>query len=510
MARGGVKRLSAETLAGLPRSVSRPAYDRRAVAAGIVHLGVGNFHRAHQAVYADEALGAGDQRWGVTGVSLRSAATRDALAPQDGLYTLLERGPAGTTARVIGALREVLVAPESPPAVVARLADPRTAIVTLTLTEKGYGRAPGGAGLDREAPAIARDLAEPGRPSSAVGLLHAAARARRAAGAGGFTVLSCDNLSGNGRQTRALLLEFADAAGEGLGPWIERAFSFPDSMVDRIVPRTTDQERALVRERLGVEDAWPVATEPFRQWVIEDVFVAGRPRWEDFGVSFVADVAAWEQMKLRMLNAAHSCIAWLGRPAGWDTVDRAIAVPALRRFIEALWREEVAPTLPPAVRDQAASYAASLLVRFDNAALAHRTAQIAMDGSQKLPLRLLPTLHQRLAEGRPFDRLALGVAAWIRDVGGRDEAGGRYPLDDPLAGLLQDALAAAGDDPGRRVDAVLALPGLFPPEVAADARLRVALTRHLTRLTTSGSLGALHALERDLAANPGDSPRGAA
>jgi fructuronate reductase len=501
-------RLSLRALGALTGRVRPPAYDCASAGVGIVHLGVGNFHRAHQAVYADDALGGRQAGWGVVGVSLRNAAMRDALAPQDGLYTLIERDAAdpGGRARVIGALRGLLVAPESPTAVVARLSDPGTRIVTMTITEKGYCRGADGT-LDLRAPEVAHDLLDPALPRSAIGLLHAAARARERNGGRGFTVLSCDNLSSNGRITRELLLQFdaalapaARASPRPLQAWIEREMAFPDSMVDRIVPHTTDEHRALARELLGVADAWPVVTEPFVQWVLQDRFAAGRPRWEDCGVQFVDDVAAFEQMKLRLLNAAHSSIAYLGVPAGLETVDRAIARPELRVFVGRLWRDEVAPTLPAVVQPALEAYCARLIERFANPALGHRTAQIAMDGSQKLPLRLLPTLRRRLADAQPFDRLAMGLAAWIRYLGGRTESGEACAVDDPLAPQLAAALAGARGDPAAMVRGVLAVRAVFGHDLAADPRVGRAVERQLRRLLESGTLAALAQLEQECGA----------
>ena len=497
-------RLGNRCLAGLPAGVGRPGYDPARVRNAIVHLGAGNFFRAHQAAYTDAAMSAGELDWGIVGVSLRSPGVRDALAAQQGLYTLIERDAHGDRARVVAALRELLVAPESPGAVVERIADGATRIVSLTVTEKGYCRDAAAGGLDRNAPEIAADLRDPGRPASAVGLLYAACRERAARGAPGFTVLSCDNLSGNGRMLRRLLLEFADAVRAGPGDagadarravrdWIEREPSFPDAMVDRIVPQTTDAERELALRLTGCEDAWPVATEPFSQWVVEDRFVAGRPQWQAHGVEFVDDVSQWEAMKLRLLNAAHSSLAYLGVPAGLETVDRAIAEPALRAFVEAMWAREVAPGLDASVRARVPAYCASLIARFANPALGHRTRQIAMDGSQKLPLRLLPSLRARIARDEPFDLLALAIAAWIRFLEGRTETGGSYPIDDPLAGELQRAMARAGPDAGSAVSALLAIDAVFGADLAAQPRVRAAIAAKLAMLRELGSVAAARA-----------------
>lgn len=303
---GSRERLSSRTLGGAAASL--PAYDRGSAARGIVHLGVGAFHRAHQAVYVDRCLGAGDSRWGIVGVSLRSTDTRDALAPQDGLYTLSVCDAAGERLSVIGSLLELAVASEDPAALVARMADPAVRIVTLTVTEKAYLRNAAG-DLDRHHPDIVHDLANPDRPRTAHGFLAAALAARHAAGVQPFTVLCCDNLPSNGETVRRLVLQYAQARGDGLDRWIEDAVAFPSTMVDRIVPATTDADRARISAALGLEDAWPVTTEPFMQWVVEDRFTMGRPDWEPFGVTMVRDVRPYEEMKLRLLNGAHSGMA---------------------------------------------------------------------------------------------------------------------------------------------------------------------------------------------------------
>jgi fructuronate reductase len=476
--------LGPATLAALPPEVARPAYPPEAAAIGVVHLGVGNFFRAHQAVYLDEAMNRGATGWGVCGVSLRAPGTRDALAPQDGYYSLIERDGDATRVRVIGSLRELLVAREDPGPVIGRIAGADTRWVTLTITEKGYGNAAGR--LDPAHPDVAHDLVHPDRPRSAVGLLHAAVVRRRGLHRGGLTVLSCDNLSCNGDLLRALLLEFDAALEAGMADWIADHLRFPNTMVDRIVPRTDEAQRALARQLLGVADAWPVVTEPFRQWVIEDRFAGPRPRLEESGVQIVADVRPFEAMKLRLLNAAHSALAWLAVPAGLATVDRAIAEPPLRRFIEALWRDEVIPGLDPEVIGAAPGYCAGLLARFDNAGLAHLTAQIAMDGSQKLPLRVLPSIRANLARGLPIDRLALVVAAWIRYLAGVDEQGRPYLPDDPLRERLQPL--ASHPDSGDAVRGILSQRSIFG-ELGADPALADQVRIRLGQLRRLGSRG---------------------
>jgi fructuronate reductase len=486
-------RLSLAALAALPPKVARPRYDVAAATRGIVHIGVGNFHRAHQAIYVDDALAAGESGWAITGVSLRSAATRDVLTPQDGLYSVIERDGTAARARVIGALREVLVAPERPRAVIDRIADPSTRIVTITVTEKGYCHDPSTRGLALEHPDVVHDLANRDHPRGLLGLLAAGLAARQARGHAGLTVLSCDNLAGNGALLAGVVHQFAQTAGyaRALSAWIGDHVSFPNAMVDRIVPHTTQAARDLAREALGVDDAWPIAIEPFTQWVIEDRFALGRPEWERSGVQFVSDVAPYETMKLSLLNAAHSCIAYLGYPAGLTTVDAAIAAPAIRRFVIELWRTEIAPTLDATLQHAISAYCEQLLARFANSALAHQTRQIAMDGSQKIPMRILPALRARIAAGQSYPLLALAIAAWIRYLTGRTERGEPYTIDDPQAAALAVAIDAGGADPGHIVRNILTIESIFGRDLAHHSGVRATVSDWLRRLLERGSLGTL-------------------
>jgi fructuronate reductase len=476
-------RLSRATLKDLPAAVTRPGFDPRGLATGIVHLGIGAFQRAHQASYTQPLL-ARDPGWGILGVSLRRADTRDALAPQDFLYTLAERDGAGERLEVMAALTGVLVAPEAPSAVVARLADPAVRIVTITVTEKGYCRDTATGSLDEDNEAIRRDLAAPETPSTLPGLIVAALRARRAAGTKPFTILSCDNLPSNGATTRLVLARYAALSDPALGDFVANEVACPSAMVDRIVPATTDDDRARIAASLGLEDAWPVVCEPFKQWVIEDRFPLGRPAWEETGATLVADVRPYEEMKLRLLNGSHSTVAYLGRLAGWETVADAMAEPALGLHVAALMRE-IATTLhvPPDMDLKA--YQRSLLQRFANPALNHKTAQIAMDGSQKLPQRLFAPALDRREAGRRTRRIALGIAAWLRCLRGRSDAGATLRLDDPLAGRLS-AAAGAAPDSRRLVDAVFAMPGIVPPALAAAQPFRDEIVAALDELATHG------------------------
>ncbi|MHB2166410.1 mannitol dehydrogenase family protein [Alsobacter sp. R-9] len=486
-------RLSPATLASLPAGVQRPAYDRGAVTTGIVHLGLGAFHRAHQAVYTDGALAAGDPRWGILGASLRAADTRDALLPQDGLYTVAVRSAEGESLRVVGALRGVLVAPEDPARLVAAMADPAVRIVSLTVTEKGYCHDPAAGTLDESHPDIRHDLAHPDAPRSAPGFLVAALARRRAAGVPPFTVLTCDNLPANGHTVHRVIARLAALRDPGLGRFVADEVSCPSTMVDRIVPATTDADRARVAETLGVADAWPVMTEPFSQWVIEDRFPQGRPDWEAQGAELVADVAPFETMKLRLLNGAHSSLAYLGYLAGRETVADAMALEPLAVHVRRLMDEEATPTLSLPPGADVEGYKDRLIARFRNPALRHRTWQIAMDGTQKLPQRLLATARDRLAAGAPVDRIALGVAAWMRYVAGMDEAGRPIDVRDPLAAELRRRADEAGPVAARLAPALMGLESVFGRGLPADPRFTGPVTRALGSLIERGVAATLAA-----------------
>ncbi|MEO6409402.1 MAG: mannitol dehydrogenase family protein [Burkholderiaceae bacterium] len=492
-------------LAALPADVARPRYDRDRLRIGIVHFGAGAFARAHLGLATEIAIEAGGDAglaWGIAGVSLRDPATRDALAPQDGLYTLVERaadaaGAPRSTLRVIGAWREFLVAPEDPGAVLARIAHDDTRIVSLTVTEKGYLADPQRR-LRFEHADIAHDLAHPQSPRTAVGFLAHGLALRRAHGLPGVTLMSLDNLPTNGALLRGLVLEFATRIDPPLAAWIDAQCSFAGSIVDRIVPRTTAADRDEIAVRLHQRDAWPVIAEPYFEWALEDRFVAGRPDWARAGVRLVAgasDVAAWERLKLRMVNGSHSSLAYLGVVAGWSTVDAALRQPALRAHLDALLRDEVEPTLDAArtLPDlDLAKYRAGLLERFANPALAHRTAQIAMDGSQKLPQRLLDTVRDRLAAGAPIARLALGIAGWLHFLRGIDEQGRTYPIDDPQAAALAALHASAESliDGRARAARLLAYAPVFG-DLAGSAELLDAVAPALTALREFGVLPTL-------------------
>jgi fructuronate reductase len=483
-----VTRLSAATLADLPADVARPAYDRAQARTGVVHLGIGAFHRAHQAVVFDDVLDAGDLRWGVLGASLRSPAVAAQLNPQDGLYTLVVRDGADERLRVIGAGQGVLVAPDDPAALVAAMADPEVHIVTLTVTEKGYHLDPATGALRLDDPDVAADLADLSAPRTAPGFIVAALAQRRAAGLAPFTVISCDNLPHNGRRVREAVLAMARRIDPVLADWIETQGAFPQTMIDRIVPATTPDDIAHLAARLGVEDQGMVKAEPFSQWVIEDRFAGERPDFAAVGVQLTDAVAPWEAAKLRLLNGAHSAIAYLGALSDHEHVHEALAVSAFAAYVEALW-DEAETTLDPPPGLDIAAYRRALMARFRNAALMHRTRQIAMDGSQKLPQRLLAGAAERLAAGQDVEAMALGVAAWMRWQSGVTEAGETVVVDDPLAGRTAQLLASAETDEAR-VAALLTLTAVFPPALSDDPRFVAAVMRAYLSLSQHGALEA--------------------
>lgn len=424
-------RLSAQT--PIPAPVRAPGYDRAGQTAGIVHIGIGAFHRAHQAVYTDDAMGAGDRDWGIIGVSLRSGDVAAQLGPQDGLYTVSTRSAVGTQLRLIGAVRKVLVAADDGQAVIDAIAAPTTHIVSFTVTEKGYLRRADGS-LDLAAAA--------GKPSL-YRFVAAGIAARKAAGFGGLTLLSCDNLASNGAVLRRLMREYLAACHPDLSAWFDTTCTCPATMIDRIVPATTDADRAAVEAALGARDEGAVVTEGFSQWVIEDDFAGPRPRWEAVGAELVADVAPYETAKLRMLNGAHSALAYIGLGKGHKFVHQAIADPEIRPVIERLMRDEAAPTIDAAPGQNLAAYANALLGRFANPALDHRLIQIAMDGSQKIPQRWLETLAWHQKRGARCPSLEEAIAAWIAFL----RSG--HMIDDPLADKLREA--AAGSDAMERL-----------------------------------------------------------
>ncbi len=479
-ARGLGATLAPDQLAQLSPLVAVPRYALESVEIGVVHFGPGAFHRAHQACYFDRAL-MDDPRWAICAVSLRTPDVRDALLDQEGLYTVVEL-ERDTHYRVIGALRERLVAAESPQRVLARMAAPETKIVTLTVTEKGYcldGRGE----LDRDHPDIRADLAHPGTPRSVIGYLVEGLRLRRAAGLKPFTTISCDNLADNGRRLGAAVAALARARGdEDLATWIARVAAFPRTMVDSIVPATDDALRERVSQVLGARDAWPVQREAFSQWVIEDRFSNDTPDWAALGVQITDDVAGFASAKLRLLNGAHSTLAYVGLLAGHATVAQAMNDDVIAGFARRMMSTDIASTLKAPRGLNIDEYIDTIAKRFRNPAMRHELAQIAWDGSQKLPVRLLGTCADRLAAGQPIDRLALPVAAWLHFV--RRKALAQATITDPLANVLLAIGAECVNRSAEDVPRFLALDHVFPPTLAREPRFIAALNRAYDALAT--------------------------
>ena len=479
-------RLSEQTLGHAQPGTARPGYVRAACRVGWVHFGPGAFHRAHQACYADRLLER-DPRWAISAVALHSAGVREALAPQDYLYGLAELGP-GAPVRVIGALREILLAPRQPQAVFARLESPDTRLITLTVTEKGYCLEAGGQ-LDVSHPDVQHDLADPDHPRSVIGFLAEGLRRRHASGQPPCAVMSCDNLAENGPTLRAAVSAFAARRSGELARWIEREVAFPRTMVDSITPATDESLRERVAQAIGLTDAWPVQRESFSEWVIEHVPQVRVADWASVGVQLTNDVGVYERAKLRLLNAAHSTLAYVGLLRGHTTVAEAMRDAPLARLVEQLMREDIAPSLTGGAVIDIGAYIEAALGRFRNPSVRHQLEQIAWDGSKKLPVRLLPTLAEALAAGRPLERLTVPVAAWIRFIAARAHGGGT--LTDPAAEALLALGAACDGDAGEDVARFLRLEAVFPPALASAPAFARALAATYGALGSDGSLSSL-------------------
>ncbi len=464
--------LAAATLDRLPPAIRRPAYDRARLSPGILHVGVGNFHRAHQAVYLDDLFGLGrDHDWAIVGAGLMpgDARQRALLAPQDWLYSVTELAPDRSSARVIGAMVDFL--PAGPQALAARIADPAIRIVTLTITEGGYFIDAATGGFDSAHPAIRADAQNPDAPQTVFGALLRGLRLRRERGLPPPAILSCDNVQGNGRVTRAAVEGLAAMISGGLRDWVAGNVAFPNSMVDRITPATTDAERHMIAREFGLADAAPVVCEPFRQWVLEDDFPLGRPALEQAGVQFVADVAPYETMKLRILNAGHAAIAYPAALLGHVHVHEAMADPDIAAWLQQLMTREVIPVLPPIAGEDYHAYLATCAGRFANPRVRDTVARLAQDGSNRQPKFILPTIAEALAAGGAVDGLALEVAFWCRHCAAAD------PLDDPRADRLRAAAEATRVHPRAFLD----LAEVFGP-LAAEPRFAKGFETWITRL----------------------------
>lgn len=476
--------------ANLPRlrpPVRVPAYDVTRVAPGIVHLGLGGFHRAHMARYTHALM---ERRpdaldFGIVGAGLRAAdkAMFDSLGPQDGLYTLVERSGDEEAVTVIGSLAGLCDAGEGTAALLDAIADPRIRIVSLTVSENGYCLNPATKRLDPEHPLIRRDLADPRRPASTIGVIAESYRRRRDGGQTPFTAFTCDNIQNNGDVFRRAVLDFARLHDPALADWIEAEAAFPNSMVDRITPVTAPSDIEALRERYGVADRWPVVCETFTQWVVEDHFPAGRPAWEEVGAQFVPDVAPYEAMKLRLLNGSHLAVAGLGRLAGFTYIDEAMREPLIRDYMAALMDRETGPTVPPVPGIDLAAYKRTLIERFANPAIKDTLERINTDAPLNV---LLDPIRARLASGGGVELLSLALAAWLRRVRGEDEQGRPIEIRHPLAALLRERAVQGGPDPAP----LLAIEPLFG-DLGRDPRLAGPVGAWLDALYARGALDAL-------------------
>lgn len=479
--------LTSSSAQALPAAVQRPGFDRAALATGIVHLGLGAFHRAHQALYTEAALAAGDRRWGIVGVHLRGRRLADALRAQDHLYTVTEQHGEQQTTRLVGAVRAALFAPAQLRTVLEALADPAVHIISSTVTEKGYSLQPATGALDLGDPELAHDLDEPAQPRSTLGVLAAGLLRRDPRHP--VTVVCCDNMAANGPTLQRLLAAYAERACPALLPRLrDGSIAFPSTMVDRIVPAATEASLAAAERHLGLRDELAIACEPFTQWVIEDRFAGPRPAWELGGALFTDDVRPFQAMKLRLLNGSHSAIAYLGQCRGLATVAEAMADPLVRRVVRGLMFDELMPTVAVPGGFDLPAYGEQLIHRFDNPALAHRTAQIAMDGTQKVAVRWLPALRERLARGQPSPLLERLLALWLHALQ-RDRADDGRALalaaGDPGAPALATVLRGAGGA-SAAVQAALAFAPVFGhdpwPEALGDR-----LATHLDTLDQGGT-----------------------
>ncbi len=478
------QKLSLDSLAELPSNIARPGYRRDQVTPGIVHIGTGNFHRAHQAVYLDDLFNAGrDLDWGIIGAGFRppDAAMRKALEAQDWLTTVVETEAGGSKARVTGAMIDFLPVGQDGRSMVAALADPRIRLLSLTVTEGGYCIDPATGTFDPDQPDIKADLANPNTPSHVFGTLVAALATRRAAGISPFTIMSCDNIPGNGHVAGDAVTGFAALIDPDLATWIGDNVTFPNSMVDRITPATTDRERDFLRQRFGIEDAWPVFCEPFRQWVMEDRFCNGRPAFEEVGVTLTGEVAAFELMKLRMLNGGHAAIAYPAALLGIHGVDEAMAHPLISGFLEKLVREEVIPVVPPVPGIDRGDYLKLIMHRFANPEVKDTIPRLCQDGSNRQPKFILPSTRDRLAHGQGVTGLALESALWCRYCYGETETGMPIDIDDVQAERLKEAARQARTSPR----AFLALRDIFG-DIADSTEFCNAFETMLTGLWRNG------------------------
>ena len=481
--------LSSSTLERLPAGVTRPTYSRSDLSAGILHFGVGNFHRAHQAVYLDLLMSLGKAHdWAIVGAGVRpsDAAMRDALAAQDWLTTLVELGGDPASARVIGPMIDFIPVDDRD-RLIATLAAPEIRIVSLTITEGGYFLDSATGRFDARHPEIVADAARPDDPRTVFGLILKGLRARRAAGLPPFTVMSCDNIPGNGEVTRQTLAGLAALSDPVLADWIEAEVAFPNGMVDRITPATTDRERRALETDFGLHDNWPVFCEPYKQWVLEDHFPLGRPPFEAVGVTFVDHVAPWELMKIRILNGGHAAIAYPAALMGIHFVHDAMADPLIAAFLEKLELTEIVPIVPPVPGTDLVAYFHLVAERFANPEVGDTIPRLCQDGSNRQPKFIIPSTRDRLAAGLDVDGLALVSALWCRYCAGTDDAGRPIPPNDEAAARLKTLALEARETPAAFL---VGLDDIFG-DVGSSPRFGERFARHLRDLWARGAKAVL-------------------
>jgi fructuronate reductase len=506
-----VRRLTSSTLATLPRQVRRPAYDRAGLGIGMAHLGVGAFHRAHQAEFTDDMLEARFGDWGVVGINLRAPRLEPMLGPQDGLFTrTLQEDGAEPRTRAIGCLKTVLDAEADLECSLAALADPRVVVVTMTVTEKGYCHVPATGLPDSAHPDLLHDLAHPQAPRSLPGLLLAALERRRAEKAGPLTLISCDNIPSNGVVLGSAVRALAEQRSADLAAWIADNAAFPSTMVDRIVPATTERDRAAIADALGLDDQGCVVGEPFRQWVIEDRFAGPRPPWDLAGAEFCRDVSGHELIKMRVLNGAQSSFCTLGALIGLDYTFEDARHPVLSRLVRQMLEEETATTLPAVPGMEAAAYIDLSLRRLRNSAIRHTNHQIATDGSQKIVQRLLNPMRDRIRQGRSFDRLACAVAGFIAYLAkASQKLGAPWVPSDPFAQAIRAIADETGPAAAELVRKVLAIEAIFGRDLPQTPGVAAAVTRHVEGLLSPDPENYLRALadRREPRSATADAPR---
>ncbi|MGI8847678.1 MAG: mannitol dehydrogenase family protein [Candidatus Dormibacteria bacterium] len=479
----------------LPRVGSFPRYERGNLGCGIVHLGAGNFHRSHQALFVQEYLQERAEDWMIHGVSCLDSDIDfvRAMNGQDNVYTLTERSLARDSIKVIGSIRHLSHAPTAPDEVARALASPTTRIVSLTVSEKGYCYDSAG-DLEVEHPMIRADLSG-SPPVSVLGHLFGAAAQRRASGGPPFTVASCDNLPGNGDMTRRLVVQFAELRDPRVARWIGENIAFPNSMVDRITPAVTDRTLAFVRETFGIDDRCPVVSESYLKWVVEDRFINGRPALENVGVQFTEAVEPYEQLKVRLLNGSHSALSYAAYLMGFRHVDLAMANAGVRGFVRCYMVDDITPTIPPVGGIDIADYRTTLVERFGNPAIRDQVQRLAMDGSQKIRNAIVPPLEHQLASGGSIRWIAFALAAWYRYLQGMDENGEEIEIIDPMRDVLMARARSAPDEPSH----LLSVREIFGAHVSANQRIAEAVRECLDDIRTLGT-GA--ALSKMLASEP--------